>query len=125
MNKDGNKALANLHLLPRFIRFRDAPGYLGMDRNKFNELVRPSLTEIPLGSQAIAFDRLELDDWASQYIKRNGRPGRSSKGDSIWDAKEHQVLSKGARSGTSTNASAGGEFSKALAQITSKKQKSS
>lgn len=54
----------NVHspcLLPRLIRFRDAPTYLGMDRNRFNSEVRPDLTEVPIGSQGIAFDRLELD----------------------------------------------------------------
>ena len=66
-------AALRLQLLPRLIRLRDAPGYLGMDRNKFNAEVRPGLTEVPLGPQSIAFDRLELDAWASQYIARNGR----------------------------------------------------
>ena len=65
-------------LLPRFIRQRDAPGYLGMDRNKFNADVRPYLTEIPLGKQALAFDRLELDAWAEEYISRNGRRPKAS-----------------------------------------------
>lgn len=58
---------------PRLIRQRDAPGYLGMDRNKFNKDVRPFLTEIPLGRQALAFDRLELDAWVEEYIECNGR----------------------------------------------------
>ena len=52
-------------LLPRFVRFRDAPGYLGMDRNRFNTVVRPELTEIPIGTQGIAFDRLELEKMIS------------------------------------------------------------
>ena len=43
------------------MRFRDAPSYLGMDRNRFNTEVRPNLTEIPIGKQGIGFDRLELD----------------------------------------------------------------
>ncbi len=38
-------------LLPRLIRLRDAPAYLGMDRNRFNAEVRPLLTEIPIGEQ--------------------------------------------------------------------------
>ena len=46
---------------PRIIRFRDASHYLGMDRNRFNAEVRPYLTEVPIGSQGIGFDRLELD----------------------------------------------------------------
>lgn len=48
-------------ITPRLIRLRDAPAYLGMDRNRFNAEVRPCLTEIPIGKQGIAFDRLELD----------------------------------------------------------------
>ncbi len=62
-------------LLPRLIRLRDAPYYLGMDRNRFNAEVRPSLTEIPIGKQGVAFDRLDLDAWADDYKRRNGRPG--------------------------------------------------
>ena len=60
--------------LPRFVRLRDAPDYLGMDRNRFNRLVRPNLVVIPIGKQGIAFDRLDLDDWADHYKSRNGRP---------------------------------------------------
>ena len=61
-------------ILPRLLRFRDAPGYLGMDRNRFNQEVRPYLIEIPIGRQGIAFDRLELDAWVDEYVSRNGRP---------------------------------------------------
>ena len=46
-------------LQPRVVRFRDAPSYLGMDRNRFNAEVRPFLTEVPIGTQGIGFDRLE------------------------------------------------------------------
>ena len=60
--------------MPRFVRLRDAPDYLGMDRNRFNRLVRPNLVLIPIGKQGIAIDRLDLDDWADQYKSRNGRP---------------------------------------------------
>ncbi len=56
------------------MRLRDAPDYLGMDRNRFNRLVRPNLVVIPIGKQGIAFDRLDLDGWADQYKSRNGRP---------------------------------------------------
>lgn len=66
-----------MKILPRFIRFRDAPTYLGMDRNRFNAEVRRELTEIPIGTQGVAFDRLELDAWAEQHKCRNGRPGRA------------------------------------------------
>jgi hypothetical protein len=104
------------------IRLRDAPSYLGIDRNKFNAMVRPYVTKVPLGKQALAFDRLELDAWADEYIARNGRPGRI-RGVSIWDAREHRVSSNAAASGTSTNASAGGEFARALRALSSKKPK--
>jgi hypothetical protein len=60
--------------LPRLLRFRDAPRYLGMDRNRFNAEVRPFLTAIPIGRQGIAFDRLELDAWVDEYVSRTGRP---------------------------------------------------
>lgn len=59
-------------LLPRFIRQRDAPGYLGMDRNRFD-------AEIPLGVRCIAYDRLDLDAWADAYKASYGRPGRKAK----------------------------------------------
>ena len=63
-------------VLPRLIRLRDAPSYLGMDRNRFNQTVRPCLIEIPIDEQGVAFDRLDLDAWAEDYKSRNGRPGR-------------------------------------------------
>ena len=69
--------------LPRFVRLRDAPDYLGMDRNRFNRLVRPNLVVIPIGRQGIAFDRLDLDDWADQYKSRNGRPAAERR--NPWD----------------------------------------
>ena len=59
-------------LLPRLIRLRDAPSYLGMDRNRFNQEVRPTLIAIPIGKQGIAFDRLDLDAWVEHYKHRNG-----------------------------------------------------
>ena len=74
---------------PRIIRFRDAPAYLGMDRNRFNAEVRPYLTEVPIGAQGIGFDRLELDAWVDDYIARNGRPAR--KGANAWDAEERRA----------------------------------
>jgi len=73
-------------LLPRFIRLRDAPGYLGMDRNRFNAEVRPRITQIPIGRQGIAFDRLDLDRFAEEYKQRNGRV--PEKGLSLWRVPE-------------------------------------
>jgi hypothetical protein len=70
-----NKSPSNsqIYFLPRLFRLRDAPDYLGMDRNRFNKEVRPFLTEIPIGTQGKAFDRLELDRWVDNYIVCNGR----------------------------------------------------
>ena len=66
MSPPGHKSYPTL---PRLLRARDAPFYAGMDRNKFNRELRPYLTEIPLGKQAIAFDRLELDAVIDEYIE--------------------------------------------------------
>ena len=52
-------------LLPRLIRLKDAPKYLGMDRHRFNADVRPHIAEIRLGKQGIAFDRDDLDNWVN------------------------------------------------------------
>ena len=108
-------------LLPRLIRFRDAPFYLGMDRNRFNAEVRPYLTVVPIGGQGIAFDRIELDAWVDQYKSRNGRPGQLF-GGMTWDAERHRASSSGPVFGTSTNVSTGSVFAKALAQRTSKRR---
>ena len=106
--------------LPRILRIRDAPAYLGMDRNRFNREVRPCLTELPIGKQGIGFDRLELDAWVDDYKTRNGRPKRS-KGVTSWDAEKYPVSPGELGRGISTNAASGGEFAKALARISSKK----
>ena len=106
-------------ILPRLIRFRDAPAYVGMDRNRFNEEVRPFLTEVPIGKQGISFDRLELDAWVDDYIACNGRPAR--KGETQWDAIQSPASSRGPGFGTSTNTSKGGEFARALEQLAPKK----
>ena len=116
---ENNTARGSL-LLPRLIRFRDAPRYLGMDRNRFNAEVRPYVAEIRVGKQGVGFDRLELDAWFDDYKSRNGRPAR--KGENTWDAREYQASSCGPGSGMSTNASAGGEFARALKQLTSGKR---
>jgi hypothetical protein len=78
-----------------------------MNRNRFNEEVRPFIAEIPIGRQGVAFDRLELDSWVDEYIARNGRRCRASSSEV---------------SGTSTSTSAGGAFAEALAQLRSKKR---
>jgi hypothetical protein len=111
-------------LLPRVIRIRDAPFYLGMDKNRFNTEVRPWLTEIRIGTQGIAFDRLELDAWFDNYKTRAGKPGaqkQHSLENKTWQRKS-PASSKGVIAGTSTKSSKDAAFAKALAQATSKKR---
>jgi hypothetical protein len=60
---------------PRFIRLRDAPLYLGMDKNRFNRDVRPRLHAIPIGTQGVAFDRLDLDAWADDAMLTRAADG--------------------------------------------------
>lgn len=119
-------ARAALAMLPRFIRLRDAPQYLGMDKNRFNRDVRTALTAIPIGVQGIAFDRLELDAWAEDYVRRNGRPAapRSRPWDNTVEMEEGYQDSNFAEGpGTSTKSSTESEFARALAHAISKKPK--
>ena len=114
-----------MQLLPRLIRFRDAPTYLGMDRHRFNSEVRPSLTVIPIGRQGIAFDRLDLDAWAEHYKQRSGRPAASNlRRIEIWDENECRVSSNGENIGKLTKQSLDAEFAKALALASLKKPRS-
>jgi hypothetical protein len=110
-------------ILPRLIRLRDAPRYLGMDRNRFNAEVRPYLIEIPIGKQGIAFDRLDLDAWVDDYKDRNGCPGKAMGGKPPWDKKFHQGSENEEKSITSGKQSDITEFEKALARATLRKQK--
>ena len=117
-------AIASERLQPRVIRLKDAPGYLGMDRNRFKAEVRPYVTEIRMGRQGVAFDRLELEAWFEEYKNRNGRPGQP-KGERPWDAKERQGSSKELVTGISTSKSTDGVFAKAVERIASKKRNAS
>ena len=116
--------MKNHSINPRFIRLRDAPAYLGMDRNRFNAEVRPYLVEIQVGIQGKAFDRVELDAIAEEYKNRNGRPGRKF-GERPWDEKRRPASSRERVFGTSTSGSTGREFAKALERLSSQKQSDS
>jgi hypothetical protein len=109
------------YILPRIIRIRDAPFYLGMDKNRFNAEIRPSLTELKIGTQGVAFDRLELDAWVDDLISRIEKPG-TRKLEKTLCQKDHRVSPKGTISGTSTKSSKEKDFTKALEQATSKKR---
>ena|SRR5271157_3357892 len=106
---------------PRIIRLKDAPRYLGMDKNKFNELVRPFVTEIRYGSMSVGFDRLDLDAWIEDYIRCNGRPGLKG-GNNPWRERKCQVSSDVGASGTSIRDFEAREFEKALEAVTSRKR---
>lgn len=111
-------------ILPRVIRLRDCPAYLGMDINRFNAEVRPYLIEIPIGKQGVGFDRVDVDEWFDDYKNRNGRPGKSMEGGNSWDKKSRQGLSRGMVSGTFRKGSATvGDLERAVEQATSKKRK--
>jgi hypothetical protein len=109
---------------PRFIRMRDAPSYLGMDKNRFNRDVRPLLAAIPIGTQGIAFDRLDLDSWADDYKSRNGHPAAQPEREKLWETKERRASPNEVGSGTSISSSEEHAFAKALEQATSGKPKS-
>ena len=110
-------------VLPRLIRLRDAPSYLGMDRNRFNQTVRPCLIEIRIGNQGIAFDRLDLDAWAEDYKSRNGRPGCKFQPEEkeSWAIKSHRASANAAASGTLKKHSTAVDYTKVLEQAISSK----
>jgi len=109
-------------LLPKLIRLRDAPLYLGMDKNRFNQEVRSTLSTIPIGIQGVAFDRLELDNWADHYKALKGRPAQRS---TLWkqNTEAYQGFSKGAKSGISTKGSGDSAFAKAVEALNLSKRK--
>lgn len=112
-------------ILPRFIRAKDAPGYLGMNRNMFNAQVKPYLTVVPRGTQGKACDRLDLDAWADDDKRRNGRTPEKNLRSTQWEENDRQASRKGAKSSISTRKSVDGDgFAKALASARSKTRSS-
>jgi predicted DNA-binding transcriptional regulator AlpA len=119
-------------ILPRFIRFGDAPGYLGMCRDEFNKTVRPQVREFPIGKQGVAFDRHELDEWADAYISAraiekaavqdNNQPRSGRQGVNKWREKRSPVSTRETESGTSTRSSEVSDFKKALEQAKGRKR---
>ena len=115
-------------LVPRVVRAKDAPAYLGMDRNRFNKQVKPYLISIPIGTQGIAYDRFDLDAWWEDYKRRNGRLGALYiQGEEQWEEQQQQDLedvpTRRVASGTSTKLSTVAQFTKAVAQATKTKRK--
>jgi hypothetical protein len=104
----------NVVILPRYIRVRDAPAYMSMARDVFNRDVRPYLTEIPVGIQGKAFDRLELDAWADHHKERYGRQPRKNYGDDTCGNREEKCRASASgeasgrlKSGASTHQAGG------------------
>jgi hypothetical protein len=93
-----------------------------MDKNRFNTEVRPFLTEIHIGSQGIAFDRLDLDAFADDYKNRNGRLGKKKGENEPWREEKHADSSRRATFGTLTKSSEVIEFEKALELATSRRR---
>ncbi|WP_223841617.1 hypothetical protein [Pseudomonas marginalis] len=124
---------AELALLPRFIRAKYAPAYLGMCRSVFDADVRPHIREFPIGERGVGFDRQELDDWATAYVEaaaidKKGATEQQSprserqKGDKSWRENRSQASPKGKASGISTRKSTENDFTKALELVTGKKR---
>jgi hypothetical protein len=100
---------------PRLIRLREAPNFFGMDKNRFNRELRPRLTEIRIGTQGVAFDRLEMEAAADDYKSRNGRPAAQSERRKSWDNVNRRASPSVVQSGTSTKTSTARAFARALA----------
>ncbi len=108
---------------PKAIRLRDAPAYLGVNMNYFNDHIRPYLTELRYSTQMVAFSRDELDAFFDTMLIHNGRPAQALKGGELWDAKQHRDFSREGMFGTSKKPSVEQELDKALEQATSRKRK--
>jgi len=106
---------------PRLIRLRDAPYFFGMDKNRFNREVRPLLTEIRIGKQGRAFDRLEMEAAAEDYKARNGRPTANLERRRLWDNANRQASPSAVESGISIKTSSERAFAKALERAISRK----
>ena len=112
-----------LHLLPRAVRARDAPAYLGVDRNRFNRDFKPFLTIVVMGHKTHCYDRLDLDEiWETMRV-RNGRPGAESSTEKTpWQNAQLESGKKQAARGQSTKLSSAGAFSNALDRLIAKSQ---
>ncbi len=108
---------------PKVIRLKDAPRYLGMNKNRFNKDIKPIMPIVRIGARGIGFDRLDLDQWVEDTKQRNECPVLPRR--TVWDkkAKKCQAWSNGAKSGTLTKWSTDSAFAKALERLNSQKQK--
>ena len=113
-------------LQPRYIRAGQAPAYCGMNRDLFAQEIRPYLTEIPIGVQGIAFDRIDLDVALDEYKARRGRAPAQTWSKDTWQH-TRVVSASEAEFGTSTRGkreSQVADFEKALGRATGQRRKS-
>ncbi|MCP4474183.1 MAG: hypothetical protein GY821_06380 [Gammaproteobacteria bacterium] len=110
--------------LPRIIRLRDAPCYLGMSRMVFMREVRPFVPEIPIGKRGIGFDRLDLDGWLEQHKQRDEVLSVVDRENRLWQERKYQDSFYGKRSGTLKKESSDSEFAKVLVRLASEKPNS-
>lgn len=103
---------------PRLIRLRDAAKYLGMDRNRFNNEVRPFLVTLKIGQQGIAFDRFDLDQWADEFKKSLGNPPQRLM---RWQKPGAQTLLRENKYSTTAKKTDDAEFQQLVNQLLKKK----
>jgi hypothetical protein len=61
-------------IVPRLIRYKDAPRYCGMDKSFFESRIRPNLpVELRDGNKFVAFDRFDLDSAIDEYKVQVGK----------------------------------------------------
>jgi len=127
-----NSAARKTPTPPRFMRAGEAPSYLSMNQALFDQVVRPYVSEFPIGERGIGFDRLELDEWASSYVEAKAidKKGASEQqlprserqiGASKWREKRLPASPKGKASGTLTRKSTVSDFTRVLEQVTGKR----
>lgn len=117
--------MSDAQIPPKVIRLKDAPRYLGMNKNRFNKDIKPILPILRIGVRGIGFDRVDLDQWVEDTKQRNECPVQERR--TVWDkkAKKCQAWSNGAKSGTLTKSLTGSAFAKALERRSLQKQKGS
>lgn len=70
---------------PKVLRLKDAPSYLGVDKNKFNDSIRPHLKEVKVGIRSVGYDRLDLDKWVEDHKSCTECSKSSILGEATWD----------------------------------------
>lgn len=110
--------------MPRIIRLRDAPFYLGMKKDHFNKVVRPELDIINIGERGVGFDRLDLDRWVEHHkLSVDLTLYQRYEGDEACQNENRQDFLNAMESGTSTKNCSEDAFAKALALVNSRKRK--